>query len=213
MSSTTISDELLAQASKLPSATLHEAAGRTGALPGAITPVRYGMSVVGRAYPVSGPGGDNLWLHHAIYECNPGDVLIASVGNDYEYGYWGEVLAVAAQARGISGLVIDGGVRDGAQMNDRAFPVFSRGICIRGTVKNPEGHGTLGLPVAIGNIVVARGDLVVGDDDGVVVIPASRVAEVVDEGLAREDKEADVFRRLSAGERSVDIYGMPTVTS
>lgn len=204
-----ISDELLAEAGKLPSATLHEAAGRIGALPGAIGPVRYGMPVVGRAYPVLGPSGDNLWLHRAIYEGAPGDVLVASVGADAEFGYWGEVMAVAAQARGIAGLVIDGGVRDGAQMHERGFPVYSRGICIRGTIKNPDGHGTLGSPVVVGEVVVRRGDLVVGDDDGVVIIPAERVPEVVAHGFAREEKEADVFARLADGERSLDIYDMP----
>ncbi|MGY4099417.1 RraA family protein [Nocardia sp. R16R-3T] len=207
-----IPDALLKEAARFPSATLHEAAGRAGALPGYIGPVRPGMSVAGRAYPVSGPGGDNLWLHRAIYECAPGDVIVASVGPERDFGYWGEVMAVAAIARGIAGLVIDGCVRDAVQLEQRGFPVFSSGLCIRGTVKNPIGYGTLGTPITVGEVTVRRGDLVVGDADGVVVLAGDSVADVVGASARREEKETHVFARLGAGERSLDIYDMPRLT-
>ena len=207
--SSSLSDAVLLRAANLASATLHEAAHRIGALPGAIGPVRYGLKVVGRAFPVLGPSGDNLWLHRAIYEAQPGDVLVANVGTDRDFGYWGEVMAVAAQSRGLAGLVIDGGVRDGAPLMEMGFPVFSHGISIRGTGKDPEGHGTLGQPVVMGSTTVRRGDLVVGDDDGVVVIPAEKAEFIVAAAEAREEKEVDILERLRSGQRSLDIYDLP----
>lgn len=209
----TLSDADLARAAGLPSATVHEAAGRVGALPGRLGPVHPSMAVAGRAYPVSGPSGDNLWLHRAIVEAAPGDVLVASLGADPDYGYWGEVMAVAAQARGIAGLVIDGCVRDALQLSERGFPVFSTGLSIRGTAKDPIGYGTLGAPVRIGEVRVHRGDLVVGDADGVVVIPAARASEVLAASVAREEAEVAIFARLEAGEHTTTIYDLPRLTS
>jgi 4-hydroxy-4-methyl-2-oxoglutarate aldolase len=195
----------------LSSATLHEAAGRIGALPGAIKPIRPGMRVVGPAYPISGVVGDNLWLHRAIAEARPGDVLVAAVAGDDapDYGYWGEVLAVAAQARGIAGLVIDGGVRDVVQLEERGFPVFARGLCIRGTEKDPAAPSTHGSPVRFGGVTVRAGDLVLGDDDGVVVIPQDRAGAAVEAGVRRDADENDIFARLLAGETTLAIYGLP----
>ncbi|MFH5824631.1 RraA family protein [Georgenia sp. AZ-5] len=211
MTVTGVADDLIAQAATLPTATLHEAAGKVGALPAAIRPVRPGMRLAGRALPVRGPVGDNLWLHHAIIAAGPGDVLVCDMGAG-EYGYWGEVMAVAAQARGIAGLVIDGGVRDGDQLGARGFPTFSRHISIRGTAKDPAGAGSLGDPIQIGDITVRAGDLVVGDDDGVVVLPATQAAAAVAEAQRREDTESEIFDRLVAGENTVEIYGLPGVT-
>lgn len=206
-----LSSELIARAAALGAATLHEAGGKIGALPHTIRPVAPGMKVAGPAYPVSGPGGDNLWLHHAIYAAAPGDVLVINVDGLPGHGHWGEVMAVAAQVRGIAGLIIDGGVRDAEQLAERGFPTFSGAICIRGTKKDPRGAGSLGEPVAIGGISVHAGDLVVADADGVVVVPAEQADRVVADGEAREAEEQEIFRRLAAGETTVDIYRLPGI--
>ncbi|HWK34803.1 RraA family protein, partial [Sphingomonas sp.] len=130
-----VSDALVARSAARSTATLHEAGGRIGALPPAIKPHAANVTLAGRAYPVMSPGGDNLWLHHAIYHAAPGDILVVATG-DHGFGYWGEVMAVAAQARGIAGLVIDGGVRDSQPMLALGFPVFSTAACIQGTGKD-----------------------------------------------------------------------------
>jgi 4-hydroxy-4-methyl-2-oxoglutarate aldolase len=193
----------------LSAATLHEAGGKTGALPAAIRPIRLGMRVVGPALPVRGPSGDNLWLHRAIRAAAPGEVLVCDVGSEADFGYWGEVMAVAAQERGIAGLVITGGVRDGDQMAARGFPVFAQSISVLGTRKDPDGAGSVGAPIAIGSVTVHRGDVVVGDNDGVIVLPAGQAAQVAEAGRARDAAEAEIFGRLRAGESTIDIYGLP----
>ncbi len=190
-------------------ASLHEAAGRIGALPSAIKPLSTAMRLVGPAFPVQSPPADNLWLHRAIYEAAPGDILVVHVGDFYEAGYWGEIMATAAQARQLGGLVIDGGVRDSQRLIELGFPIFSRTICIRGTVKDPHGAGSLGRPVKIGEVEVHQGDLVVGDADGVVVIPRALANEVTDKARAREAAETLDMARLRAGERTLDIYKLP----
>ncbi|MCG2621344.1 4-carboxy-4-hydroxy-2-oxoadipate aldolase/oxaloacetate decarboxylase [Arthrobacter sp. I2-34] len=201
--------DLVEAAGVLPTATLHEAGGKIGALPAAIKPVRPGMRLAGTALPVLCPPGDNLWLHRAVYEADPGEVLVVDVGEAMEHGHWGEVLAVAAQKRGIAGLVINGGVRDGDQLLQRGFPVFSASISIRGTAKDPYGAGAIGEPVRIGGVEIRRGDLVVGDADGVVVVPADQAAAVIEKSVQREADEQDILARLAAGECSLDIYSLP----
>ena len=126
----------VAAARSLPAATLHEAGGKIGALPSAIKPVAPGMHLCGPAVTVHSPGGDNLWLHRAFEVAQPGDVMVVYASGAYEHGYWGEVMATAAQVRGLAGLVIDACVRDGALLAGIGFPVFSRGLCIRGTSKD-----------------------------------------------------------------------------
>ena len=194
----------------LGAATLHEAAGRIGALPSGIQPLSPELSVAGPAFPVVVPPGDNLWLHHAIAQASPGDVLVVSTGGAREFGYFGEVMAVAALARGIAGLVIDGGVRDAAQMIALGFPVFADRRCIRGTIKDPRKSGSLGAPLTIGTTQIERDDLVVGDADGVVVIPEPRIEAVIALGAEREAAEAEYFARLRAGETTLGVYHLPT---
>ncbi|MFJ9562830.1 RraA family protein [Streptomyces fuscichromogenes] len=189
------------------SATLHEAAGRKGALPSAIGPAFTGARVVGPAFPVASPPGDNLWIHRALYAARPGDVLVVDVGGGTEFGYWGEILSTAAIARGLAGLVINGGVRDRDALADLGLPVFSTGLCIQGTGKDFDATGSLGERVRIGEVFVERGDLVVGDADGVVVIPRADTESVLDAGAERDAKEAELMRRIRAGERTLDLYG------
>jgi len=202
-------DTIIAEIALLSSATLHEAAGKIGALPAALKPLTPGMRVCGRALPVSGPPGDNLWLHHAIYEAKPGEVLVIDVGMGTEYGYWGEVMALASQVRGIGGLVITGGVRDSRCMVEMNFPVFSATVCIRGTGKNPRGVGSIGTPIRIGDVTVNRRDIVCGDADGVVVLPAAHAAAIAAEARARDAAEQGIFEKLRAGKSTLEIYRLP----
>lgn len=194
-------------ADALSSASLHEAAGRIGALPSAIGPVFPGARVAGPAFPVACPPGDNLWIHRAVYAAEPGDVLVVDVGGGTEFGYWGEILCTAALARDLAGLVINGGVRDRDALADLGLPVFSAGLCIRGTGKDVDGTGSLGAAVRIGEVFVGRGDLVVGDADGVVVIPQADTEAVLKAAVERDAKEAELMRRIRAGERTLDLYG------
>ncbi|MFI6934297.1 RraA family protein [Streptomyces sp. NPDC050287] len=189
------------------SATLHEAAGRIGALPSAIGPAFPGARVAGPAFPVGCPPGDNLWIHRALYAAEPGDVLVVDTGGGTEFGYWGEILSTAAIARGLAGLVIDGGVRDQDALTDLGLPVFSTGLCIRGTGKDHGAAGSLGVTVRVGEVFVVRGDLVVGDADGVVVIPQADTEAVMKAAVERDAKEAELMRRIRAGERTLDLYG------
>jgi 4-hydroxy-4-methyl-2-oxoglutarate aldolase len=190
---------------EIPSAaTLHEAYGRRGALPSQIKPLVRGLRVAGLAVTVRCPPGDNLRLHEAIYEAEPGQVLVVDVGDGYEFGYWGEITTVAASSRSLGGLVINGGVRDCEQIEKIGFPVFARCVCVRGTVKDPRAPGSVNQPVVIGDVAVYPGDLVVGDDDGVVVIAADQQAEVIEAARRRDLGEQESLARIRGGERTID---------
>lgn len=202
-----ISDELLRRAAELPTATLHEAFGKRGNLPSAIKPVSPAFKICGLAVTVHGPGGDNVWLHRAIYEAQPGDVLVVCTNSTYEHGYWGEIMSTAALERGLAGVVIDGGARDGKLLAEFGFPVFSRGLCIKGTGKDLDAVAWINKPVMIGDVVVTAGDLVVGDGDGVVAIPQGAVPDVLERAERREDDEAKILERLRQGESTLAIYG------
>lgn len=194
------------------SATVHEAAGRIGALPHAIKAAYAGAGVVAPAFPVLCPSGDNLWLHHAIYAAAPGEILVVAIDapQNVEFGYWGEVMAVAAQARGLAGLVIDGGVRDSAELAGLDFPVFAAAISIRGTIKDPAAHGTLAQPVVIGDVEIARGDIVVADADGVAVIPKDSAQSVAASSAARVAKEATIMAELRSGRSTIELFDLPS---
>lgn len=205
--STKLSDATLQEAAKIAAATMHEATGKIGALPSYIKPVARGMKICGRAYPIKGPSGCNLWLHRAIAKAEPGDVLIADIGDDPEYGYWGDIMGTGSMARNLAGLVIDGCVRDAVELEEMGFPVFSRGLCIRGTAKKFDGEGSLAEPITIGEITINHGDLVLGDDDGVAVIPADQVEASIQKAIDRENDEDAKKERLRGGETSMEIYG------
>jgi 4-hydroxy-4-methyl-2-oxoglutarate aldolase len=188
-------------------ATVYEAAGQIGALPSAIKPLSNGMHVFGPALTVQCPPFDNLWLHRALYRKEAESaVLVVSVAAAYEAGYWGEILTRAALARGIAGLVIDGCVRDGSQLIELGFPVFARGLCIRGTRKSPF-RGGIGESILVGDAEIHSGDLVFGDADGVVVVEAGCLDAVLERARDREAKEALIMERLDSGERTLDLYG------
>lgn len=202
-----LTDDLLDQAAALGAATIHEAAGRIGELSHEIAH-RCGAPTAGRALTVQAPCGDNLWLHRALAEAEAGDILVVDVGQGPAYGYWGEVMAVAAQARGLAGLVITGGVRDVAQMADLGFSVWSRQVTIRGTLKDPTRLGSVGMPLELDGVRVERGDLVVADGDGVAVIAATDAAGVVQAGHERVAKEDALMARLREGELTLDLLGL-----
>jgi 4-hydroxy-4-methyl-2-oxoglutarate aldolase len=146
-------------------------------------------------------------LHRALYAAQPGDVLVVSVGGAYNHGYWGEIMSTAAKHRGLAGLVIDGCVRDAVLLETIGFPVFARGLCIRGTGKDFGARGWINAPTLFDDVTVSPGDLIVGDGDGVVSIPRARAAEVVMSSREREQTEARVLERLNAGETTLSIFG------
>jgi 4-hydroxy-4-methyl-2-oxoglutarate aldolase len=164
-----------------------------------------GAAVAGPAYTVRGSGGDNLALHRAVLAAPPSHVVVADV-DGAAHGHWGEILAVAAQQRGILGLVIDGGVRDRDRLRALDFPVFSRHDSIRGTRKDVAGE--LGVPIRLGGVPVRTGDLVVGDTDGVVVLPSERVPTVLEEADRRVTHEHDILAALREGRTTLDLYGL-----
>ena len=198
---------LVAEAAVFSSATLHEAAGQVGALPAAIKPLGDSMRLCGPALTVQGPPGDNLWLHRAIAQAAPGEVLVVTVSGAHEFGYWGGIMTTAATARGLAGLVIDGCVRDGDELVASGFPVFARGRAIHGTAKVAAAAGRVNEPIVLGDVTVASGDLVVGDADGVVVLARDSVQEVLAAARAREKKEASIAGALRQGRTTLEVYG------
>ncbi len=190
-------------------ATVHEASGGKGALASEIKPVDFGSRLCGPAVTVSCRPGDNLILHKAIYVAQPGDVLVVAAGGYAEAGPWGEIMTLAAQARGIAGLIIDGSIRDAASITKLQFPVFSRSLCIKGTTK--ECLGLINHPIHIGGVAIRPGDLVLGDADGVVAVAREDVAEVLAKSKARREKEEKVKEDLKKGRSTLEIYGFDKI--
>lgn len=188
-------------------ATVYEAHGQHGAIDPAIKPLDPRTRLAGRAVTVRLEPTDNWFIHVALLHAGPGDVLAVDVGGYTQAGPWGDVLTVAAQHRGLAGLVIDGAVRDSTGIIDSGFPVFSRGICIRGTTKVQQ--GLINVPVTIGGIVVNPGDILVGDADGLVRIPDGEEEAAAAEAQAREEKEDIIRTRLRAGASTLELLGLP----
>jgi 4-hydroxy-4-methyl-2-oxoglutarate aldolase len=162
--------------------------------------------ICGPAVTVQSPGGDNLWLHRAIYTAQPGDVLVVHTAGRHAHGYWGEIMSTAAMSRGLGGLVIDGCVRDVATLTGHRFPVFSSGVALRGATK--ELPGATGGSATVGDVVVQTGDWLVGDPDGVTVVPAAQLDEVLDAGQARAEREQALFDALRDGKTTVELLGL-----
>ncbi|MHB9880402.1 RraA family protein [Pacificimonas sp. ICDLI1SI03] len=206
MTNAVLTPAQIERAGILGAATLHEAAGRIGALPSSIKPVAPTMVLSGPAFTVTVPPLDNLWIHRALYRARPGDILVVTTGGGVEGGYWGDILNEAALALKLGGLVIDGGVRDTAGLVEAPFPVFSKGICIQGTIKGFGEPDRLQQTIRIGGAEIAPGDLIVGDRDGVVAVPSAHVDDVLKAGELREADERTKIDRIRAGDRTIDIY-------
>jgi 4-hydroxy-4-methyl-2-oxoglutarate aldolase len=167
------------------------------------------MRIVGPAFTVRCPPGDNLWIHRAIYAARPGDVLVVATGNEAAlWGYWGEIMTVAAQGVGLTGLVLQGGSRDHDALAEVGFPVFSLGPCIRGTGKDETLDGRLGERIDLGDVAVHPGDLIVGDNDGVLAVRQSDTGEVIRRGHERVDNERKVIAALRQGATTLDLYNL-----
>jgi len=199
--------ELVTAAREFPTATIHEAAGKTGALPAAIKPVSATFRLCGPAVTVHSPAADNLWIHRAIYAAQPGDVLVVHVSGAYEHGYWGEIMSTAAKVRGLAGLIIDGCVRDAVLLEQIGFSGFARGLCIPGNGKGFDAPRWVNMPLLIADVTVQPGDLVVGDADGVVCVPRARVHTVLQAAERRVQDEARILERLQQGESTLGVYG------
>ncbi len=182
---------------RISSAIATDCFGRRNIMDAGIKPLCRGMRLCGRAVTAALPPDDNLMLHVALHAAEPGDILVVSTGNDRHSGVWGELMTRAACARGLGGLVLDGMCRDSDWISGSGFPVFARGTCARGSRKTGPGH--VNIPVACGNVVVNHGDLIIGDDDAVMVVPARNAETLLPLCIDKIAKEKARIESINAG--------------
>lgn len=202
-------NELIVAYSDQSSATVHEAMGKRGAMDYTIKPIARGMKIIGRALTVQCHAGDNIMLIKAISMAQPGDVIVADMGRITDSGSFGEILATECVVREMAGLIVSGSVRDSRELIEMGFPVFASNLSISGTSKSTL--GTINHRISCGGVIVSPGDLILGDDDGVVVIPPQEAWSILTLANERMDKEKLVKERLLAGESLFDIYGYQKV--
>lgn len=190
----------------LGSATVYEAQGAFGALDSGIKPLDPRSRLAAPAFTVDMRPADNLMLHYALLKVRPGDVLVVDAKGFVEAGPWGDVLTAMAQKIGVAGLVINGAVRDADAIVDAGFPVWCRGLSIKGTAKNQPGR--INVPVTIGNVVIHAGDIVVADRDGIAIVPAERIEDVVTAALDREEKESRMRDAIAQGATTAELLNL-----
>ncbi len=198
--------DILAGLAGLGVSTVHEADQRRGTLDPAIRPIQAGARIAGSALTVSCHPSDNLMIHAAVETCRPGDILVVTTTSPSTDGMIGELLATSLRAHGVIGIVTAAGIRDAAELRAMEFPVWARAVNPQGTVK--ASPGSVNVPVVCGGQLVNPGDAIVADDDGVVVVPRDRAAEVLTAGRARAASEDAKRVKLAAGELGVDMYGL-----
>jgi 4-hydroxy-4-methyl-2-oxoglutarate aldolase len=201
-----VSTDELEALKALGTATIHEAQGQKGAVDPTIRPIDPTLRLAGPALTVDCRPSDNLAIHYALTKAKPGDVLVVDAKGFTDAGPWGDLLTLAAQKLGIVGLVIDGAVRDANAIIDMRFPAFVRGLCIKGTNKLQPGR--VNVPIVLGGAVINPGDIIVGDRDGLVVVEAGEVKDVIRMSRAREEKEDGIRAGLEAGKSTVDLLGL-----
>ncbi|MCZ2496074.1 4-carboxy-4-hydroxy-2-oxoadipate aldolase/oxaloacetate decarboxylase [Xylophilus sp. Kf1] len=201
-----VSSESLAVLRQLGAATVYEAQGARGALDSGMKPIDPTVRLAGPALTVDCRPADNLMLHYAVMKARPGDVLVVDAKGFMEAGPWGDVLTIQAMKVGIAGLVINGCVRDANLIIELGFPVFCRGLSIKGTAKQQSGR--LNVPVTIGDVQIHAGDIVVGDRDGLVVVPAGEVDSAIASAQQREEKEAGQREAIGRGVMTAELLGL-----
>jgi len=194
---------------KLAVATVYEASGKKGFIDCAIKPLAKGIRICGPAFTVQCVPGDNLMLHKALQAAKPGDVIVASMGDGYFYGYFGSLMGTAAITAKLEGLAIDGCVRDAEELIEMKFPIFCRGACIKGTTKN--GLGTINYPLNFGGATIYPGDLILGDDDGMVVVRRQDLADVLQKSQERVVNEEKKSAQLRGGVSSMELNKLEDV--
>jgi 4-hydroxy-4-methyl-2-oxoglutarate aldolase len=196
----------IAQLAAFSSATIHETNGQRGALPHFLKPVSPEMRLHGAILTVFCPAGDNLPLHLAIEGARKGDVLVVDHEGSLDDGPFGDVMAEACIAKGIAGLVIDGCIRDATTIRQMNFPVFSRGLCIKGTTKLHAGR--IGVPIRLGDQTVESGDIIIGDEDGLVFVGRQELAGLAEKCAQREQREVELRHAIRTGMSTIDLLGL-----
>jgi len=195
---------------RLGTATVYEAQGQIGLFNDSMQPIQDGATVCGPAVTVICPAGDNLMIHAAVECCQPGDILVVTTeGESNKHGMMGELLVKSLMKRGVRAVIMDGGVRDTAQLRELGFPVWTTSVVCTGTTKNKAGW--VNAPAVCAGALVEPGDLIVADDDGVVVVKRGDIGRALEKSLAREKKEQETTRKIEEGQLGVDFYGFREV--
>ncbi len=198
--------DVIAGLGKAGTATVHEAIGRRGYLGPDLRPIQQGTRVAGSAVTVLSHPGDNIMIHAAVEVCQPGDLLVVTNTAPSTHGMFGDLLASSLMAHGVVGLVMDAGVRDTLDLRAMGFSAWTRHVSCEGTVKNTP--GSVNVPISINGVIIEPGDVICGDDDGVVTVPRAEAAWALEQSNARLDSEAGTRARLQTGELGLDMYGL-----